>query len=343
VDGNVPADLSNLVMRLLSKSPEGRPASAAEVVEQLAAIEATLLRGQATAAPSARTSSRAAPRRPRWRLWAGAAAALLVLAGGLWLAQIIIEIRNKDGKVVSTAEVPKGGSVVEIRKKDGKVVSTAEVPKGGSVVVKQPGVPKDHAAWVKGVAALPAEQQWKAVEARLKKRNPGFTGWLQPAGVRIEGGVVTAIAVHCPRRSATADHTLYDLSPVSALVGLKSLEIPYAAVSDLLPLKGLPLTRLDCYKSSVSDLSPLKGMKLTFLECSGTSVDDLSPLKGMKLRKLSCGNTKVTDLSPLEGMPLLELVALHTGVTDLTPLKRMKLTTLDVRYTGVVDLSGRCL
>jgi hypothetical protein len=57
----------------------------------------------------------------------------------------------------------------------------------------------------------------------------------------------------------------------------------------------------------VSDLSPLKGMPLAGLSVGGVGVSELSPLKGMKLAWLHCNGTKVTDLSPLTGMPLEEI------------------------------------
>jgi Leucine-rich repeat (LRR) protein len=102
-------------------------------------------------------------------------------------------------------------------------------------------------------------------------------------------------------------------------------------ISDLSPLKGMPLTQLTCWNTQVSDLSALKGLPLALLECSNTHVSDLSPLKGMSLKYLSCGYTQVSVLSPLEGMPLTDLYCENTAVTDLSPLKGMNLTV--VRFT----------
>jgi Leucine-rich repeat (LRR) protein len=50
----------------------------------------------------------------------------------------------------------------------------------------------------------------------------------------------------------------------------------------------MKLTFLGCYNTKVSDLSPLKGMPLTELYCSNSKVTDLSPLKGMPLKVLHC-------------------------------------------------------
>ena len=66
----------------------------------------------------------------------------------------------------------------------------------------------------------------------------------------------------------------------------------------------MKLTGLACDQTLVSDLAPLKGMPLVDLNCSNTGVSDLSPLKDIKLTWLHCQGTKATDLSPLQGMPL---------------------------------------
>jgi eukaryotic-like serine/threonine-protein kinase len=65
------------------------------------------------------------------------------------------------------------------------------------------------------------------------------------------------------------------------------------------------LDTLFCEHGAVSDLSPLKGMPLKTLFCGGTNVCDLSPLRGMPLERLSCPNLGVTDYSPLKDMPNL--------------------------------------
>jgi hypothetical protein len=78
----------------------------------------------------------------------------------------------------------------------------------------------------------------------------------------------------------------------------------------------------------VSNLDPLRGMPIDSIELANTSVADLSPLLGMPLNALTCGNTGVSDLSPLKGMPLTELKIGDTLVSDLGPLEGMKLSLL---------------
>lgn len=208
--------------------------------------------------------------------------------------------------------------------------------------------------WSKEVAAMPAEQQIEAVSKKLVELNPGYDGIETH---QIENGVVT--------RLQFLSDNIADILPVRALADLRSLTCAgsnrkKAKLSDLSPLKGMPLTELNCGGTqvsdltplqgmhltklwcggtNVSDLSPLQGMPLTFLYCQYTSVADLSPLKEMPLAELDCGGTQVFDLTPLQGMPLVLLHCGGTKVSDLTPLKGMPLTILDCRNTLVSDLT----
>jgi Leucine-rich repeat (LRR) protein len=79
-------------------------------------------------------------------------------------------------------------------------------------------------------------------------------------------------------------------------------------VSDLSPLKGMPLVYLNLAHLPVSDLSLFKDMTtLTTLVLDDMPVSDLSPLKGLPLESLRIYHTRVSDLAPLEGMRLRQL------------------------------------
>ena len=322
VNAAIPAELSDLVMRLLEKDPARRPASAREVVQALQALEKKLARKQevedrtealqiAAPAPERSADMASLPTAPRAippRRHIGALVGLLL--GGVVAAAvvaIVIIIRNKNGDKIAEVNVPPGGKVEIVD--DGK--------KGDAAVAPNAGV---EDAWVKQVVGLPAEKQVDAVVAEMKKRNPGFDGKVKPT---IEFGVVTGLEF------LTDD--VIDISPVRALPSLKRLAVrgtsrDKAQLVDLSPLKDMKLTELDCAATPVSDLSPLKGMPLIILKCGGTLVSDLSPLKGMPLTQLNCASTLVSDLSPLKGMPLTELYVFNNSVSDLSPLKGMPLT-----------------
>jgi serine/threonine protein kinase len=187
--------------------------------------------------------------------------------------------------------------------------------------------------WMNGVAAMPAEQQVEAVVQKLREVNPGFDG---REAHKVENGVVTELQF--------VTDIVTDISPVRALSGLTSLICRGSTkgkgvLTDLSPLKGMPLTKLNCGSTAVSDLSPLRGMRLTVLACWGCRISDLSPLQGMSLESLFCQGTQVSDLSPLKGMPLSHLVCFGTRVSDLSPLRGMPLTTLHCGGCPIADLS----
>ena len=115
-------------------------------------------------------------------------------------------------------------------------------------------------------------------------------------------------------------------------------------VADLSPLKGMPLTHLDCCHITPSStcIAAGGGMPLTYLRCGAeeTKISDWSPLKKLNLAKLSLYSTpKFSDLSVLSGLPLKELDIGGTPVADLSPLKGMKLTRLAIINTRVTDLA----
>ena len=128
------------------------------------------------------------------------------------------------------------------------------------------------------------------------------------------------------------------LRDLSLLAGLTPEELDLAGndASDIGPLSRMKtLKKLSLYATPVSDIAPLKGLPLTHLNLAQTGVADLSPLKGMKLERLDLRDTKVTDISPLTGMPVAYLNLNHTAVTDLAPVTGMPLTYLQLNYATV--------
>jgi hypothetical protein len=371
VNPDIPEPLCRVIERLQAKKPADRPASAKEVADLLARLLASL-QGQGPAALSADTASPAASRRTVLsRRWHWAAAALVLLCAGLGLTEAtgvtdvrrsVIRLFSPEGTLVVEVDDPgvsvtvDGGDVVitgagvkEIRlkpgqykvqaSKDGKVVrqELVTVERNGRRVVrisKEPARRSEAERWERSVAAMPAEQQVKAVVRRLKELNPAFDGTVTPT---VENGVVTGLKF-------LTDH-VDDISPVRALQGLETLECsgthPWKGkLADLTPLRGLPLRALTCRSTRVAGLDPLRGMPLTVLNVGWTGVSDLAPLRGMRLTLLTLQNTKITDLSVLRGMPIKWLdVACARGISDLSPLKNMPLEYLNLTELPVSDLS----
>jgi internalin A len=120
---------------------------------------------------------------------------------------------------------------------------------------------------------------------------------------------------------------------------ITQVEFSDPTVSDLSPLRGLPLELLTAEGSPVADLSPLRGMPLRELYLRDTQIRDLSPLVDSPIEKLNVVGTQVDDLAPLRELPLDTLWIASTNVTDLSPLRRQRLQSLDLEATAVTDLS----
>ena len=146
------------------------------------------------------------------------------------------------------------------------------------------------------------------------------------------------VEVHLPNTYIT------DLSPLKDLP-LTQLNLTSAnGITDLSPLKGLPLTQLDLFDADgITDLSPLKDLPLTQLNLtSANGITDLSPLKGLPLTQLNLSFAdSITDLSPLKGLPLTYLnLSFADGITDLSPLRDLPLKQLHLTSArGITDLS----
>ncbi len=98
----LPAELSELIMRLLEKDREQRPQSADEVAQALREIESTLAQPKPTAAADAPRNPRpTTPRRRNGFLYT--AVALLLLAGGCYLAYTVI-VKSRNGHLIVKAD-----------------------------------------------------------------------------------------------------------------------------------------------------------------------------------------------------------------------------------------------
>jgi hypothetical protein len=96
----------------------------------------------------------------------------------------------------------------------------------------------------------------------------------------------------------------------------------------------MPLKWLDLAEArGVSDLSPVKGMPLEYLNLTSLPLSDLSVLARMtSLWNLVLDSTAVSDLTSLRGSNLKVLSILKIPAKDLSPLKELPLKRLRLDY-----------
>ncbi|MCH7989452.1 MAG: hypothetical protein IID46_09955 [Planctomycetes bacterium] len=140
------------------------------------------------------------------------------------------------------------------------------------------------------------------------------------------------------REVGLADSGVTDIAPLKDLP-LRILDMHGLPVSDISVLDGMPLKKLALSETPVSDISVLKGMPLEELYLMNSKVVDLSPLADSRIKKLNLLGTDVEDISPVAKMPLHTLWLNDTKVHDLSPLKGKSLESLDISGTPVDDLS----
>ncbi len=160
--------------------------------------------------------------------------------------------------------------------------------------------------------------------AQLRQDNPEM---VTDAQLSIEGDQVRVVINGDP-----------GVVSIAALEGMpiNDLRLVRLRVSNLAPLAGMPLRRLElsgCHE--VQSLAPLRGLDLADLAVDSPSVTDISPLRGMPLRRLRLLCPGVRDLRALQGMPLQELSLACPQVGDFSPLQGMPLTYLDAPGTQV--------
>jgi len=194
--------------------------------------------------------------------------------------------------------------------------------------------------WLTTVSMLKAELQIDEIRKKLIELNPGFDGKLV---TKVVDGKVSEL-------SFITDH-VSDINPLRALRHLKSLSLRgsdgdwgkskgFGKLTNLSALKDMQITSLELAFNDITDISPLAGMPLVRLDIGmSKQVDSLLPLKGLRLNVLLCGATSVSDLSPLKGMPITVLDLNSTLVSDFSLLKDFPLNYLDLRGTAIEDLS----
>ena len=117
-------------------------------------------------------------------------------------------------------------------------------------------------------------------------------------------------------------YEIVSLSPLSMLLGLKTLKLTNLQISDISVLFYLSnLNHLECTRMPLFDLSPLSGLtNLTDLNIKNTIVSDLKPISSLdQMKSLIISGTHIKTLKPLSNFINLEQIELNN-----TPVKAIK-------------------
>jgi len=158
-----------------------------------------------------------------------------------------------------------------------------------------------------------------------------------------------------------------DLTPLSQLVNLTSLNLSGTTITDLTPIRNLTeLVELNIENTSVKDLTPLKySNKITTLILNNTAVEDITVVEKMPalkhvemqgimvanfmplaklvgLQQADLSKTKLNSLTPFENLlTLTDLTLSNTFVDNVEPLKNLRmLTSLTLDSTKIRTLEG---
>ncbi len=156
--------------------------------------------------------------------------------------------------------------------------------------------------------------------------------WLSLAGEYIEGeGYVNS-------------NTVSDLSPLSGLTQLTSLDLDNNNISDMSALAELTnLIYLDLRGNNISDMSALAGLtNLTSLDLDNNNISDMSALAELtNLIYLDLRGNNISDISALT--ELTNLITLWLGnnnISDISALSELKnMSSLNLNNNNISDIS----
>ncbi len=138
---------------------------------------------------------------------------------------------------------------------------------------------------------------------------------------------------------------IQDISPLSGLTRLKSLNLSNNQITDISALSGLTaLETLALYDNQITDISALSGLSnLTSLDLEHNQITDITPLSGLtNLKSLELSSNPIAGTSALSTLTGLESLTLsRVGLTTIPALTDLpNLTFLDLVGNQITDISG---
>ena len=140
------------------------------------------------------------------------------------------------------------------------------------------------------------------------------------------------------------NNKIRDLSPLSELTQLVTIELSKNKISSLQPLSNLSnLSYLNLAYNEIGDISPLSRLtKLKELVIYWNHlIADITPLSGLtNLTKLNIHGNKISDLQPLKNLTDLTWLDLYANkISDITPLSNLtNLLHLNLAYNQIKDV-----
>ena len=136
-----------------------------------------------------------------------------------------------------------------------------------------------------------------------------------------------------------------DITPLSGLNLLKSLDLSNNQITDISALSGLTaLETLALYNNQIVDISALSGLSnLTSLDMEHNQITDITPLSGLtNLKSLELSSNPIADTSALSILTGIESLLLsRTGLTTIPALADLpNLKFLDLVGNQITDISG---
>ena len=144
---------------------------------------------------------------------------------------------------------------------------------------------------------------------------------------------------------AISQAAISDVSPLSGMAQLESLDLSFNRIGDISSLSGLSQLRsLNLWANDVSDISPLAELSgLTSLALGYNRIADVSPLAELpNLRSVQIRSNLIADLSPLAGLPLLSYLSVpENRIEDVSVLGGLTgLSYLDLSSNRIADASA---
>ena len=138
---------------------------------------------------------------------------------------------------------------------------------------------------------------------------------------------------------------IYDLSPLSSLTNLTSLELSFTGLTDVSALAHLTsLTTLWLRHNLISDISPLANLtNLEGLDLRDNFTSDISPLANLtNLKWLNLRDNFTLDISPLANLTNLEgLDFISNNISDVSALVGLtRLEWLNLTSNNISDVSA---